>query len=242
MTTAMQCPSCGGRQDAGLLCADCCAAVLTMLAAVPQLVAQLDVAISRQARIGNAGKAGKGTAHERLPINFGTVAVRDALVIEAAYVGQDINWLRAHVQAAELVVSFGKAVKAAYAAIDRAREREYLGVCSYTEDGAVCHAELWAKVKAQEVKCTQCEHVYDVGDRREWLLDQAEDMIFTPREAALYVGEVGGRAVGHQRIRNYLDRGRIAVRPSHDGVKRLRMGDLMQVLRDDAARHTAKAS
>ena len=39
----------------------------------------------------------------------------------------------------------------------------------------------------------------------------------------------GGISVGHQRIRNYLDRGRIAERPSPDGVKRLRLGDLLAI-------------
>jgi hypothetical protein len=42
------------------LCTDCCAAVETMLAAVPALVEQLEVAVSKQAKIGGSGKAGKG--------------------------------------------------------------------------------------------------------------------------------------------------------------------------------------
>lgn len=235
------CPSCGRPQTFGILCADCCAMVETMLAAVPQLIDQLDVAIAKQAKIGGGGKAGKGSAHERLPLNFGAVAVRDALIVESAYIGDDIDSLRRHIQVAEMVCDFGRAVANAYRAIDRARERQYLGTCMYTEDGAVCHAELWAKPKATSVRCTQCEHVHDVTERREWLLDQAEDMIFTPREAAQYVGEVGGITVGHQRIRNYLDRGRIAKRPSHDGVLRLRLGDLLDVLRDDTMRHDVRA-
>jgi hypothetical protein len=235
------CPSCGCIQPEGLLCHDDTAAVETMLAAIPQLIDQLDVAISKQARL-STGKASKGSAHERSPINWGVVAVRDALVIEAAFVGQDITWLRRHPQAGELVSSLGHAVKDAYRAIDRAREREYLGQCRYAEDGAVCHAELWAKPKATSVRCTQCECVHDVAERREWLLDQAEDMIFTPREASQYVGEIGGITVGHQRIRNYLDRGQIISRPSHDGLKRFRFGDLLAIVRREAARHDARAS
>lgn len=247
------CPSCGGRQDAGLLCSDCCTAVETMLAAVPALVEQLDIAISKQVKLMGAGSRMRtpdteddgndaGLAHTRSPINFGIVAVRDALLIEAAYIGQDINWLRPHPQGAELVRDFGRAVKAAYRAIDRAREREYLGVCYHEEDGQVCYAELWAKAKAAKVKCLHCQHVHDVADRRDWLLDHAENMIFTPREAAQYVGDIGGMPVGHQRIRNYLDRGRIVERPSPDGVKRLRLGDLLDVLRADAARRDKRVS
>lgn len=236
------CPSCGCQQPEGLLCHDDTAAVETMLAAVPQLIDQLDIAIAKMARIGNAEKAGKGSAHERLPLNWGIVAARDTLVIEAAFVGQDIVWLRRHPQAGQMVSDLGRAVKDAYRAIDRARDRQYLGQCLAQEDGAVCHAELWIKPGAHQHKCTQCETVHDVIARREKLLDDAEDMIVTPREASQYVGEVGGISCGHQRIRNYLDRGRITKRPSADGVLRFRLGDLLVILRGEAARHDVRAS
>jgi hypothetical protein len=74
------------------------------------------------------------------------------------------------------------------------------------------------------------------------MMDVAEDLICTPLEASRYVGAIGHMEVGHQRIRNYLDRKRIPLRPSADGVQRLRLGDLLDVLRDDAARHDVRAS
>jgi hypothetical protein len=212
------------------------------LAAVPQLLDQLEVAISKQAKIGGGGKAGKGSAHLRMPLNWGAVDARDQLLIDVAFIGDDIDQLRSHVKVAELVSNLGKSVKEAYRVIDRARDRQYLGVCNYEEDGAVCHAELWAKPKVTSVRCTQCEFVHDVAERQEWLLDQAEDLIVTPREASRYVGAVGGITVGHQRIRNYLDRGQLTERPSHDGSKRFRFGDLLAILRRDATRHDARAS
>jgi hypothetical protein len=122
-------------QSQAWLCSDCCAAVETMLAAVPQLVDQLEVAISKQAKIGSGGKAGKGSVHERSPINFGALAVRDALLVELALWGDDINVIRRHVQAAEIASGIGKAVKNAYQAIDRARDRQYLGKCSHKLGG-----------------------------------------------------------------------------------------------------------
>ena len=236
------CPSCGCSQPDGLLCHDDTTAVETMLAAVPQLIEQLEIAISKQAKIATGGKAGKGSAHERSPINWGVVKARDLLLVELAIWGDDINAIRRHPQAAEIVTGIGRTIKDAYRAIDRMQERKYLGQCLYEEDGLVCHAEIWARPGAHQVKCTQCEHVHDVGDRRADLLDMAEDMIVTPREASRYIGEVGGINVGHQRIRNYLDRKRIATRPSQTGVKLLRLGDLLAVLRDDAARHDVAAS
>ncbi|MGZ4560258.1 MAG: hypothetical protein ACXVXJ_04685 [Mycobacteriaceae bacterium] len=245
------CPSCGCIQPEGLLCHDDSAALETMLAAVPQLVDQLNIAIAKQARIATVGGIPFRTRaeeddgneanlkHTRSPINWGVVAVRDALVVEAAFVGQDINWVRSHPQAGEMLSSFGRAVKNGYQAIDRARNRQYLGTCLAEEDGAVCHAELWVKPGANQHRCTQCETVHEVAKRRAELLEKAEDLIVTPREASQYVGEVGGITVGHQRIRNYLDRRRIAKRPSVDGTMRLRLGDLLDVLRDDAERKSA---
>ena len=236
------CPSCGCYQPESLLCHDDSAAVETMLAAAPQLVDELQVAIAKQARVGGGGKAGKGSAHERSPVNWGAVAARDTLLVELALWGSDIDAIRKHPQAAEIVTGIGRVVKDAYRTIDRMQDRQYLGQCLAEEDGAVCHAELWVRPGAHQMKCTQCETVIDVLARREDLLDKAEDMIVTPKEASSYVGEVGGIEVGQQRIRNYVDRKRIARRPSPDGQMRLRLGDLLEVLRRDTATRDVRAS
>ena len=224
------------------LCTDCCAAIETMLAAVPALVDQLEVAISKQAKIGGGGKAGKGSIHERSPINFGALAVRDALMVELALWGDDINVIRRHVQAADIASGIGKAVKNAYRAIDRMADRKYLGKCNHKLGGLNCPEELWVRPNAKDIRCKSCQYEHNVANRRLDMLEMAEDMIVTPREAAQYIGEVGGFNVGHQRIRNYLDRKRIAIRPSPDDVQRLRLGDLLDVLRDEMAQRDAIAS
>lgn len=236
------CPSCGCIQPEGLLCHDDTAAVETMLAAVPQLLAQLDVAISKQAKLSTGGKAGKGSAHTKVPVNWGAVAVRDSLLVELALWGDDINAIRRHPQAAEIASGIGHAVKRAYSVIDRMRDRKYLGRCMHKTGDTACQEELWVRPNAGEARCRACKYEHNVANRRADMLEMAEDLIVTPLEASRYIGEVGRMQVGHQRIRNYLDRRRIAVRPSPDGVKRLRLGDLLEVLRDDAARHDARAS
>lgn len=236
MTAA--CPSCGCVQGAGLLCAADTAAVETMLAAAPQLIEQLDVAVSKQAKLTIASKAGKGSAHEKSPINWGAVAARDALLIELALWGDDIDAIRRHPKVAEIASGIGRAVKDAYAAIDRMRDRKYLGQCNYMNE---CTAELWAKPSASQVECDTCHHVHDIGQRRADLMVIAEDLIVTPLEASRYIGEFGEMQVGHQRIRNYLDRKRLALRPSPDGVKRFRLGDLLDILRAEASQRDRQA-
>lgn len=236
------CPSCGAEQPESLLCHDDTSAVETMFAAVPQLVDELQVAINKQAKVGSGGKAGKGSAHERSPVNWGAVAVRDALLVEFALWGSDIDAIRKHPQAAEIVSGIGRVVKNAYRCIDRMRDRQYLGQCLHSEDGLICHAEVWVKPDARQVVCSQCETVHDVPARRAALLDEAEDLIVTPKEASSYIGEVGGIKVGQQQIRNYVDRKRITKRPSAAGVMLLRMGDLLDILRNDAATRDVRAS
>lgn len=236
------CPSCGCFQPESLLCHDDTAALETMLAAVPQLIDQLEVAISKQAKIDTGGKSGKGSAHEKSPVNWGVAAVRDSLRIELALWGDDVVAIRRHPKAGEILSGIGHAIKRAYSAIDRMRDRKYLGKCLHKTGDAECQEEVWVTPGARTARCVACKYEHNVADRRQDMLDLAEDMIVTPREASQYIGEVGGMEVGHQRIRNYLDRKRIAVRPSPDGVQRLRLGDLLQVLRDDTARREVRAS
>lgn len=207
-----------------------------MLAAVPELVRQLDIAVSKQAKVSTGGPAGKGTARERSPINFGVMAARDALLVELALWGDDVAALRRHPDAGRAVSGIGRAIKQAYRAIDRMQERQYLGTCYYEEDGATCHAEVWAKPGAHQVTCTQCGITHEVGERRAWLLEQARDMICTVREASRYVGEIGHIKVTEASIRGYLHRGRLAYRP---GGTRIRLGDLLTVVLDESERRSA---
>lgn len=232
-----QCPSCLCSQPDGMLCWQCTEAVETMFRAIPELADQLDIAISKQAKVATGGKAGKGSAHERSPVNWEAVAVRDALLVEFALWSGDINEIRRHPQVNEIVVGIGRAVKDAYRTIDRMQDRKYLGQCEAEEDGLTCHAELWARPGAHQVRCTQCETVHDVGERRAWLLERAADLLCTVKEASRYVGEVGGIRVTEASIRGYIHRGqRLAYRP---GTKLIRLGDLLTVVLDESERRSA---
>lgn len=237
MSGETQCPSCKCIQPDGILCSDDTAAFETMLAAVPQLVDQLQIAISKQARVGAMSGKG-GLARERSPINFGALAARDALLVEVA-LWSDVTEVRRHPQAGEIVAQFGRAVKDAYRVIDRAQDRQYLGTCLYEEDGATCHAELWAREGAHEVRCGQCEQVWSIADRRKKMMEKAEDVITTVKRASEYIGELGGFAVSQKTIRTWMDRGKLPVYEGETDERHLRMGDLMEILREKASRIAA---
>jgi hypothetical protein len=210
-----------------------------MLAAAPALLDQLEVAISKQAKVGGgAGKAGKGSAHERSPINWGAVAVRDALRIQVG-LWTDIDAVRRHPQAAGILSGVGKCVKNAYRAIDRMQDRTYLGQCLYEEDGATCHAEVWAKPGAHQVTCTQCGITHEVHERRQWLLKQASDMICTVREASQYIGSYGEMRVTETTIRNWINRGQLATRPGATDERHVLFGDLLTLIASRAEKKAA---
>jgi hypothetical protein len=228
-----QCPSCRREQAQGLLCWEDSEALMTMFAAIPQLVDELQVAIGQQAKLSTqSGASGKGSAHTKSPINFGALAVRDALMIEAAmWAHEDIDDLRKHPQVADIVREVGAAVKAAYRAIDRMADRKYLGKCYHEADGHACEAELWARPGANQVTCASCKYVHDVGDRRADMMDMAEDLIVTVKQASSYMGEYGHVNVSESNIRNWLARKHIITRPGPTDEIHFRMGDLMDLLR-----------
>jgi len=302
------CPVCQREQIEGLLCHACTCLLERDLGDVAALVAELDVTLSRQAKIGDAGKSGAGWARERLPIGVGamdprwvlsnvlTTWARDVsnetwlpdidirrvrrdpdattegpfclncahrscqrirmeerreappLAAQAAWLLlREVAAIRKHPAVIELIDEIADAIRLARRTVDRPADRKFFGTCYAEQPGedgepVVCTEEIWANPHAEEVTCKVCGITHEIAERREWLLDKAEDMILTPREASQYIGGIGKMTIGHQKIRNYLDRGRITERPSPDGVKRLRLGDLLDVLRDDAARHDARAS
>ncbi len=234
-----ECPHCFCSQPDGLLCSEDTGKLETMFAAVPALVAQLDVAASKQARLSSSSKSGKGVARELSPVNWGAVAARDELLVQVAMWGGDIDAVRRHPQADEILRGVGKATKNAYRVIDRMQERVYLGQCLFEADDLTCHAELWAKPGAGQVGCSQCEITDEVAERRRWMLGRMRDMLFTPAEAARVMGEIGGVVVTEARIRGYLHRGkRLAYRAPVD-AKRFRLGDLLDVVMDESERRSA---
>lgn len=256
------CPVCLRDQDAGLLCHACTSALERDLGDVPAIVAELDVTLSKQARIGSGGSA--GLARERMPMHEGARLAGDYLQNTLTTWARDVSgerWhpddafnattgaaallllrikdVRSHAAVVELVDEVTDAIRQARHAVDRPADRQYLGVCLSEFEGVTCTEEIWARPGADEVTCKVCGITHEVAERRAWLLNKAKDMIVTPLDASKYLGEIGHITVGHQRIRNYLDRGRIPKRPSADGALRFRLGDLLAVILDDGEKRSA---
>lgn len=68
------CPVCGAEQTQGLLCHADTSRLERNLAAVAAIIEDLDISLSKQARIGMLGRS--GLARERMPINLGAIDSR----------------------------------------------------------------------------------------------------------------------------------------------------------------------
>ena len=261
------CPICERQQDLGLVCHACVTVLERDLAEVRALMGELDVTASKQARIGGGGKGAParerspinwgGVEAADVLTNTLTTWARDVsesrgwvwvaskvppAAQSAATLLVHIDAIRRHPAANELFDEITDAIKQARRAVDRPADRVYLGQCMVEtpdEDGrqVTCLAELFARPQASEVSCRVCGAEHEVGERRAWLMQRAKDMIVTVKEAATFIGEVGGIKVSQSSIRGYLHRGRIAYRP---GVTNgIRLGDLLAVVLDDSERKSA---
>jgi hypothetical protein len=157
MTTTAECPVCGCPQEQGLLDNACTTRLERELGDVASIVAELDIAISKQARIGNASGPG-GLARERSPINVGAMLVADDLqntlttwardvlpnmgpyamgpyslpnpsTFAARLLLAHIDAIRRHPAVVELVDEITDAIAQARRVVDRPADRAYLGQC-----------------------------------------------------------------------------------------------------------------
>lgn len=252
------CPACDRPQTQGLLCHGCTSTLEYELGDVPAVVAELEITLSRQSRVGSGGKG--GLASEKTPIHSGAMLAADYLQntlttwardvsgetfvpgvgvppshAAAMFLLMSVNDIRKHPAVAELVDEVCESVRQARRCVDRPADRQFVGPCGAEVEGVTCTEDLYARPGAAWVRCRVCSTEHDVADRRAWLLDQAKDRLFTVREAAQMMGDVGGIRVTEASIRGYLHRGRIGYRLG----TMIRLGDLLEVVLDDSERRSA---
>jgi hypothetical protein len=257
------CPSCGCEQGAGLLCASETDRLERDLGDVAAIVAELDITLSKQARIGNATGPG-GLARERTPINVGAMNAADDLqntlttwardvkpawgllsyghpsMVAARILLAEIPAIRRHPAVEELVDEITDSIAQARRVVDRPADRIYLGQClmeTSDDEGRIvtCLEEIWARSGASETTCKVCGTEHPVRERRAWLLKKCEDYLFTVKDASEMLGEVGRITVTQASIRGYIHRGKIGYRSGN----LIRLGDLLAVVVDDGERRTA---
>lgn len=210
----------------GRVCQHCADRLSVALGDVGALWDELDTVLTRQARYSDA--EGRGGSEKALPFNptaselgwvlRNTLSTWCRLIAEergrvlpttdtpAAVAGWLLNhviWLRHHRAGHEAVEEVTSIVGRIRTAIDRPPGRWFAGPCDQ------CERDLYALDGADSVDCRDCDLVYDVGARREWLLNQAQDRLLTAAELARAVSWLGTEPLTAERVRKWAERKRI---------------------------------
>lgn len=179
--------------DLAHICPACTRPLADDLADIPDLDHELDITVSRRARIGAGGGGGRGN-EKPLPANLdadqhgrhlkqtltswarlisdqrGLPHPLDGLAPTARWMAGHIEWLRHHPAAGDAVTEIREAVHQVRRAIDRPLDRAYAGPCNE------CGTPLYGRPGAAEVACRGCTTpdgdtlVYGLTERRDWML------------------------------------------------------------------------
>jgi hypothetical protein len=208
----------------GWTCQACADKLSRALGDVPALWKELDVVLTRQSRYSDPQGRGGDKA---LPFNLkasdvgqalrGTLNTWCRLIAEergkdlpedhpaavARWLLGSVTWLRHHRAGADAVDEITSVVHKMRYIIDRPPGRWFAGPCDK------CERDLYAVDGAASVDCRDCDLVYDVADRRAWLLGQAQDRLLTAAELARAVSWLGSEPLTAERVRKWAERKRI---------------------------------
>lgn len=159
-------------------------------------------------------------------------------------------WLERHTGAVraneqfggQIVEEIGNAVARARQATDRPGARVYLGpcVCEHTDDAR--QVDLYARPDAARVTCWNCEAVWDVTERREWLLTESASVLITGEMATRALPSLLDYDLTPDLLRKMRNRQNLPVYPPAGGDPhrrdRYRVGDIVMAV---AARKAAAA-
>lgn len=250
--TAALCPHCGYLLDASL----------AELAAFRGLAYELDVALTRQARIGGRDgsrpaetpiaydeRIAKVTKHLRDAMTeWASIIVRGTgaeppppgLAQLAAWLRRHVGWIRYHEDALDAYTDITDGVRDARRAIDRPADKLYAGPCDE------CGEDLYASLDASYVVCHNTEGhasgdewVWEVTERRRWLLDSARDVLASGTEISRALTRYA-QPVTPSALRGYVHRGALIARGERIEGGRMvmlyRLGDVLDILARQAER------
>lgn len=167
----------------------------------------------------------------------------DTLSAMAQWLLERVERLRHHEAAGEAVRDITGAVQHALRIVDRPPERWYAGICGADmADHDWCHEDLYAPVKAAVIQCPACRAVWDVKERRTWLLRQAEDVLAHAALIAQALSALGTLATPVM-ISRWVSDGRL---PDHGtdaaGRKLYRVGDVQTLAYEHAQRQAVRTA
>lgn len=241
----------------GTVCTSCLDALTAELRTVPALMADWQLTLTRQVRMGDGpGPIAHSNADStRLPVHLGAAEagmdLRTVLLVWAGEIADTAGhtldatdsargyarWLlrythhiRQHPAADQLVDEVTDAIARVRRVIDRPPEKLFFGRCGADlGDDQQCVESIYGYAARNTVLCPACHTEWDIAARRAWLLEIVEDEV---AYSGLLAGLVSGLGVqiSSSTIRRYAKKGRIhalAVDARHRPLYRI--GDVLDV-------------
>jgi hypothetical protein len=268
MTTTCRCGK--PTRDEAYFCEDCGRSLSVALGDVPWLVEEMETSATRAKGVDYRTKGGTRSSDKPLPFNqalsdagahlratlvswvrfcadervrnssTSQAIPEDNLPAISRYLLWRVDGLALLDIGPEAVDEITDAVAKCHRLIDRRAEKMYAGKCSSETDDGPCPEELYVNVGAKVVKCRACGTVWNVAERREWLLVEAEEVLAPAVEISRAVSWLGTEPLTAERVRQWASRGRLAVR-GHDREARplYRVGDAIDILSGSAKKGSA---
>lgn len=171
---------------------------------------------------------------------------RAGAVGAATFLLEHHNWIRTDMRGVVAWRALHAAIDNARRIIDRPVASWFVGPCTARlpdDPDGYCAEDLYATPGATQMTCRRCSQLYDVDDRRTWLLKASEDYL---ADATFIAQALAGRLdvpVTSQRISQWHSRGRIVPHGWAGRRPLFRIGDILDRLGEDInaqARRTAK--
>lgn len=242
-----------------------------LLAGVAELVAELDVTITRQARTTRPSDGGRST--ER-PLAWNEAASarafelntclngwaldtarldedeRDQLIhchhsdtgSVAAWLVRNLHTLRLHAEAGIAYDDIRQAIREARRAIDRPSDPVPFGPCGQIFDnGDVCQEILYGQLDRPQVPCRACGALHPTRGRLEWMLQYMQGMLATIPELVA-IASLAGKRTNADALRLMHSRGRfIAKGVDAAGQPTFRVSECLKAL-DEKGKHRPKTT
>lgn len=256
-----ECQHCGAstRPDHPLCPVDT-AMLHTLLSQLPGILDELDVALTRQAKLRPVKGAAVQDAVE-LPFNLSAAeAARDIRTlllpwVRAVHLGTGVayqprtstaalarglwnwrQWLGRHHEADRLLAGLQYTVGSVRAIIDTRVEKVFVGSCrsvfnSEGERQPVCPEHMYAPARNTEFTCARCGTKHDVKNRQQQAIAAAENRVLPPQTIARALTR-NGQALSVERLYNWSKRGLLKPAALDPTTKRklYRVGDVLDVM------------
>lgn len=250
-----RCPRCTAEQMDWLLCGNCTSRLKAQLLALPGLLRELHITLTRQSRMGGSGKinerplpfdvaASEVTDVARMTLStwvreldFGdTTNLADNPRAWCLWMSDRMERIRGHQAAEEIADEIDHLTKIVKQAIDRPADLEFVGKCG------ICESDLYAKQGSVEGYCRKCKAegvttTYNPGEKRDEILAQLEHRWGTVTECTRILLNYG-LEVSVQTIKDWR-------RPNKHGIVKLaergvnseghslyRFGDVMDLAKE----------